>query len=613
MTLLNIVNNLREKTTRHSDRTALNKVMEFLENKGWSEMLPSEFGEFEFLQFINHLSNSSPSVVYHNSTASRRLLQNLHAEGEIFQSSPELWPASQKPTARHFEPLSDEKTKALREWLKVEIDRISGIEKKVEESLKSGVALKYCGNDFRNKANKDPRLMAYNRWTSNLSDVIATIYLAHPDYPLNKEAVKKHYTPPRDIVYEELTNPLITIIKRMSIQNIPSYCEFLEDAKDLTFTKLLTYIYPDQFELITIKTAISLQTGWTFDVIDRIDAENYLYTPIPVNGDWAFVQAPKIKGAKSSNSTTNEQRILLHPCSISNPHSVYNLIKLLKKRTSRLRYGDEYKDVVNTLGCHPLFICLNTHSKSLLVHHTDMRSEAGAIKSGKNRKQIKEQFIKSLGFYFDPRQLRPTRLYLNEKEKNLPLILQVALFGHSSSAVTDEFYKNNAQFKKLRSKRLAKELIKIEKSIADGSFKGSLVPLREEKTIEDRILNIYTNHSGESPLAVCNDPHRPDWGSYIGERLKQPCRQFNKCLQCSRSEVLSDNIPFIVDRYLYLDQKKRTMKKEQFNALYLDEFNASKEVVESYPYQDEIKEAELRWAIEGDLLPPVISELGSWE
>lgn len=613
MTLLNSVNNLRENTTRHSDQTALNKLMAFLKNSGWSEMLPSEFGEFEFLQFISHLSESGSSVAYVNSTASRRLLQNLHAEGEIFQSSPELWPAPKKPTAQHFEALSDEKTEALREWLKVEIDRISGIEKKVEESLKSGVALKCCGSDFRSKTNKDSKLMAYNRWTSNLSDAIATIYHAHPDYPLNKEAVKGRYTSPRDIVYEELTNPLVTMIKRMSIQNIPSYWKFLKDAKDLTFRKLLAYVYPDQFELITIKTAISLQTGWTFDVIDRIDAENFLYDPIPVNGDWAFVQAPKVKGANSSNSTTNEQRMLIHPCSISSPHSVYNLIKLLKKRTSRLRYGDEYKDVVDALGCHPLCICLNTASKDLIIHHTDMRSEAKVIKSGKCRKQIKQQFIKSLGFFFDPRQLRPTRLYLNEYENNMPLILQVALFGHSSSAVTDEFYKDNAQFKKLRSKRLAKELLKIEKSIADGSFKGALVPLREEKTIEDRILNIYTNHSGQSPLAVCNDPYMPDWGQHTGERLKQPCRQFNKCLQCSRSEVLSDNIPFIVDRYLHLDKKKRTMKEDQFNVLYLDEFNAAKEVVESYPYQDEVKEAELRWMIEGDLLPPVISELGSWK
>ncbi|MEZ8985682.1 hypothetical protein [Vibrio cyclitrophicus] len=587
--------------------------MEFLDSKDRREMLPIDFNEFEFLEFISHLSKSGPSVAYNNSTASRRLLQNLHAESEIFDSSPELWPVPKKPTAQHFEALSDEKTEALREWIEVEIDRISGIEKKVEESLESGTALKCCGSDFRSKKNQDPSLMAYNRWTSNLSDAIVTLYNAHPDYPLNKAAVKKHYAPPRDIVYEELTNPLVTMIKRMTIQNISGYRKFLQDAEELTFIKLLTYLYPDQFELITIKTAISLQTGWTFDVVDRIDAENFLYDPIPVNEDWAFVQAPKVKGANSSESSTNEQRILLHPCSISDPHSVYNLIELLKKRTSRLRYGDEYKDVVDSLGYHPLCICLNTASKGLIIHHTDMRSETNVVKGGKCRKQIKTQFIKSLGFHFDPRQLRPTKLYLDEKEKKLPLILQVALFGHSTSAVTEESYKSNSQFKKLRSKRLAKELTQIERSIADGSFKGTLVPLREEKSIEDRILNIFTNHSGESPLAVCNDPYRPDWGEYIGKRLKKPCRQFNKCLQCSRSKVLSDNIPFIVDRYLHLDQKKRTIKEEQFNALYLDEFNAAKEIVESYPYQDEIKDAELRCVIEGDLLPPVISELGSWE
>ena len=215
----------------------------------------------------------------------------------------------------------------------------------------------------------------------------------------------------------------------------------------------------------------------------------------------------------------------------------------------------------------------------------------------------------NLGFSFDTRQLRPTCLYRREKEQNLPYLLQVALFGHSSSAVTDEFYKSSAPFQQLRKDDLAVELNHIQSSIEDGSFKGKLVPLKSTKKIEDKIITIFTDHNGKSPLAFCNNPKKPDWNGYEAEIEKKGyCKRFNKCLLCSCSTVFSDNIPFVVDRYLYLEQKRRELKNGDFFKLYYDEYLAAKEVIDNWPYKEEIKEAEDRTVLDDYLLPPIISE-----
>jgi hypothetical protein len=181
------------------------------------------------------------------------------------------------------------------------------------------------------------------------------------------------------------------------------------------------------------------------------------------------------------------------------------------------------------------------------------------------------------------------------------------LFGHSDSAITDQYYKNSAHFQQIRKDKLSDELDSIQESIDNGSFKGTLVPLKTEKRIKDKIITIFTDHTNESPLSTCTGNMNPDWTG--SENLQLPCRIFNKCLLCSRSSVFEDNIPFVVDRFLYLQQLKKNIRVSSFDSLYLDEFNAAKEVVEYWPYQEQIDQAKDRTFDEGYLLPPIFWEI----
>ncbi|OED66467.1 hypothetical protein A165_04470 [Vibrio tasmaniensis ZS-17] len=592
------------------DRRTISSFREYLSEKNIEKMLSSEFGELQFIEFIQYLSKKkSTKSKYNISVSLRRLISVEHDNGVTFQRNPSTWPTPQKPEPSHFEPLSKEQLDILEPFLKEQIDLAYYKEAIVEEALLKGVPSQKVGTNFWRRENQDSSLPRFSLWEGNLKDTIATLYSGHPEFPNNatdgipKEGGK--YNVPRDLTYTNLTNPIITILKRLSMQRIHNFTPFMVDAPELNMSDVIAYLYPDLQEIIALKIAICLETGWSPDITERIDLHDFIYDPIPMEGDWVFIKSAKEKGAAvNTNTNIREQRVMIHPSSKNNTHSAYNLIQLLSKRTSRFRYGVAYDKLIEDINTHPAFISLTVNRGMKFVAHHPNREN---INRSSSNKYIEEK----LGFKLDLRQLRPTRLYINEKEHNLPLLLQVALFGHSISAITDGIYKENSHFRQLRKDKLALELDAIFETISDGSFRGSLIPLRQTTNIKQKILNIYTNHNGESPLAICHNPFRPDWNSSSTTEiltLQTPCKQFNKCLLCSQSSVGSDNIPFVVDRYLYLDQMRRSIRSDQFDSIYRNEYEAVKEVIESWPYQDEVKEAELRNAVDGYLLPPIISE-----
>ncbi|EKA7371663.1 hypothetical protein OL330_000852 [Vibrio parahaemolyticus] len=614
-TLLAIVDDIYRATVNRADKYALERLKEFLKDEELIDIQAMDFNDKKFTQFISYISTRrSKKQTYNSTTACRRLLNDYNTDHNVFKSSPIHWNVAPKPTPKHFEPLSQERLDTLRNKVKLSIQESYKKEQIVQNAIKKGKASTKTGKDFRNPKKKETHHKPpFNKWTLSLNEALATLYSYYPDYPFRAD-LRSSYDPPKGIDYDEMKNSLVTMLKRMSVQKIRTYCSFIKGEEDyISSAELLSYLYPDELEVTIIKIGISLETGWTKDIIERIDADDYLYDPIPMDGDWAFVMANKVKGANSKQSPFSEQRTMLQPSNMTDPYSAYSLINLLKSRTARLRTGEMYEDYKKTIGNTPLSVHFNQVSRNVTVAHPALRDRKNKSTVNAARQTLKKKLIKTIGFDVDFRVLRPTKLYIDEKEKNLPLALQVTLFGHSISSITDG-YKETPPFTQIRKDKLAAELNEIEKSISDGSFKGSLIPLKENKSIQNRIINIFTNHSGESPLATCTDPYHPDWKPELkGIRQDKPCKTFNKCLLCSQSSVFCDNIPFIVDRKIYLDQKKGSMVEEQFYKHYEDEYDAISEILDAYPYKEEILEAELRCAKEGFLLPPIISELGVWD
>lgn len=596
---------IRESISK-SDRLSATTFDTYCNEVDKSNMNTNQFGDFEFLQYHTYLSTiKSFKAVYLNMTALRKLMTSAHNKGYKFNTHPRYFCCPHKPTPKHFFPLTLEELNKLKTLLRLEIDKIYQREELFKTALKYGNPIVETGAAFKNTVN-GTNPVSFWKWQKQLKDCIFQLYLENPKYPNDTTEVQLEqdgdYALIKKIDFDLMNTPYKLIFKRVGIQRLKNSVPFLTDAPHLNFNDILAIIYPRVYEVYIITWAICLESGWSQDMVERIDFKDYLYCPIPIESDFTFIKTTKQKGINGP-ANIKEAKLFTHPSSKSDPYSAYNLIKLFVERSSRLRLGRNYQKELEDIGSHPFFVYYNdTPGNPILSRHPDRTSY-------KNSNTKNNYTQRKLGFRFDVRQLRTTCLYLREKEQKLPLIVQVALFGHSLSAVTDEFYKNSSPFQQIRKDDLAKELNLLVETLNDGSFKGTLAPLKQSKKIQDKIITIFSNHSGDSPLATCKDNRNPDWPNNEVELRNSPiCRRFNKCLLCSQSMIFSDNIPFIVDRHMYCEQQRRKLRADTFETLYGDEFRATKEVIESWPYRDEILEAQERTIIEGYLLPPIISE-----
>ena len=598
-----------DKNKSKPDYLALSWFLKFLElSKGID--IPIYFGAIEFRKYFNWLREHKPyKAVYTQSVAVRRIciaLQTDELSNVKFADRAEYWPVPQKPTPAHFEVLEQRKRDTLQKYLNTEIDLIYEKERTVQQALKSGQLIKETGADFFGKS---PSKKYFYTWQESINNVIYTLYTAFPDFPGSIDTEEtlpgQRYGRVKNVKCEEMYNTFITIYKRMGIQKLKNASSFLPEHPDLVFNDVLNYLYPGFSEAYCIRWAIELEAAWTPDIVKNIDINDFEIWFPNNSSKTTLVHSRKCKGQQSESAIDVIDKSLVWPSNKENLNSAINLIKLWIKRTSRLRKGIHYKNITDQIGADPFLIYLNDFSNFNNAKSTMLATHPKAINSEcpETRKRYQQ---KVLGFSFDERQLKPTSLYLTEKNKSLSPIMQVALLGHSDSSLTDECYKDDAHFQQIRKEKLAEELNAIERSIKDNSFRATLVPLRSKKTLQDQIITIFTEHAGESPLSVCKDPNKPDWSN--DSKIDTPCHMFNKCLNCSQATVFEDNIPFIVDRFLYLKQQRSSLREDVFGKLYEDEFIASKEVIESWPYQDQIQEAMDRTFVEGYLLPPVISE-----
>lgn len=608
MVISEFISTINKKKSK-PDYLALSWFLKFLElSKGFD--IPIYFGAIEFRKYFNWLREHKPyKAVYTQSVAVRRIciaLQTDELSNVKFADRAEYWPVPEKPTPAHFEVLEQPKRDTLQKYLNTEIDLIYEKERIVQQALKSGQLIKETGADFFGKS---PSKKYFYTWQESINNVIYTLYTAFPDFPGSIDTEEtlpgQRYGRVKNVKCEEMYNTFITIYKRMGIQKLKNASPFLPEHPGLVFNDVLNYLYPSFSEAYCIRWAIELEAAWTPDIVKNIDINDFEIWFPNNSSKTTLVHSRKCKGQQSESAIDVIDKSLVWPSNKENLNSAINLIKLWIKRTSRLRKGIHYKNITDQIGADPFLIYLNDFSNFSNAKSTMLAMHPKAINSEcpETRKRYQQ---KVLGFNFDERQLKPTSLYLTEKNKSLSPIMQVALLGHSDSSLTDEYYKDDAHFQQIRKEKLAEELNAIERSIKDNSFRATLVPLRSKKTLQDQIITIFTEHAGESPLSVCKDPNKPDWSN--DSKIDTPCHMFNKCLNCSQATVFEDNIPFIVDRFLYLKQQRSCLREDVFGKLYEDEFIASKEVIESWPYQDQIQEAMDRTFVEGYLLPPVISE-----
>jgi len=588
-----------------SDRHAATAFLEFCCARFGDDLPPTQLGLWEFSEFVEMLGASrTESQAYNFGTASRRLCQKLENDGVRFKTSPKNWKTPPKPDRDSFDPLSREDYEKLCEYLAAVINRIKDRIRLVAEAESHTFTGEASGEVFAS------REKSFAKYQVTLIDAVSVMLEVFPDFPIECERGDlldhgKFGINSSKVDYEGMTNALKVLRKRFTMQRMRYFLPVLSDAPDFCFQDVADIVLPTEEEAAAIRKAICLETGWSPDLVANIDPHDFAFQEVDPTSDVVCIKTVKEKGTQRGKDY-KEAKLMVALSSKSKPDSAYNLIKLWLKRTRILRQTPLFSKLVDDHGFEPFFVVASQIANLAKNHAGRLRFLHPKSEKGRHNGALNRIYKKTLGITFDERQLRPTHLYFRLKDQGVSFALMVALFGHSYSSLTDEVYRSGKAFEQDRKDRLSDALKEIEESISDGSFAGELIPLKEQKTVEDKVFTVFSDHSNENPIAICSDPLNPSWPGH-NRRVQsgKRCRAFNKCLLCSKSRVFSNNLPFVVDRYLYLEKLSRSLRDDQFS-MHLDEYRAAKNVVETWPYQDDVEDAKERTFLEGHILPPVL-------
>lgn len=593
----------RELVTNKNERRYLDELLSFCRVRFGDQFCTDEVGLFEFSEFVQAVESTKPEpAAYALTTTIRRFCRTLESGEVKFKTSPVNWKCPPKPDIDHFDPLSRQEYQKLCSYLSQTIREINERLRLIEQAETHQSRVEQCGEAFTSGE------LRFFKYQVTLLDALAAFIKYLPDYPIDAEsealeAEGRYFLNNKKVDYRGLENEVQVLRKRFAVQRLKAVLPVLSDFPEYGMQDVLDILLPNEEEAQAIRKAICLETGWSPDLVAHINPKDYLFSEIDPDSDTVFLKTIKIKGTQRGASY-QEAKSIFFPVSKSKPDGAYKLIKLWLRRTEVLRNTKTYAELVDRLGFEPFFVVAAHNNRNRA--HGSLRVIHPESKVGRSNTTINPIYMEKLGFVFDERRLRPTHLYFRSKDQDIPFALMVTLFGHSNSAITDEFYQSGSNFEQDRKDRLSQVLSEIEESISDGTFAGELIPLKEKKAIEDKVYTVFADHTNENPIAICSDPYNPSWPGY-NKRIRpgRACKAFSKCLICAKSQVFSDNLPFVVDRYLYLEKKRRSLREDQFS-MHLDEYNAAKNIVDSWPYQEEVDEAKERTFLEGHLLPPVL-------
>jgi hypothetical protein len=105
-----IKNNTSISISSEIDVLHLRWFTEFLINDNKEYLKPDDFGDFQFLEFINWMSNKrSYKIIYKAANTVRKLMRKFNSPETQFKTNPKYWPVPSKPEPNHFEVIDEEK------------------------------------------------------------------------------------------------------------------------------------------------------------------------------------------------------------------------------------------------------------------------------------------------------------------------------------------------------------------------------------------------------------------------------------------------------------------------------------------------------------------------
>jgi len=387
-------------------------------------------------------------------------------------------------------------------------------------------------------------------------------------------------------------HPSKSILKEVIIGHAGSYDDFK------------SYVYPNMEEVLCMFMFIAIQTGWNPETIAVLDADDFEHAlSQSIDGNTAIISSTKSKGQTNSNDLNNRVKIIHSLSSTSDMYSALNLIKLVKKRTSRIRSSKIATNIISTSEFdNPLFF----YASNGFVSYLKPGLRGNSYRSIQNFLQRYKIFepdgnrLKSI----DLRRIRPTWREAHH-DRGTDDKLVTMLMGHAAEITTDTHYDNHSVAKLRRKKRLARELIGIVEDLDTGAFKGFISVHKNARTVSSIVQHghVFTDEN-ERYICICLDSKSPTWeGSDKAITKGQLCTFLTKCLLCEQCVVTVETLPYIVDRGNYISKQRTRISSYDFKMLFGKEKTAIDSLLESWPNQEQIEDAIFTAITDGPLLP----------
>lgn len=484
----------------------------------------------------------------------------------------------------------------------------------------------YKKNNWSKLADKGrPYKNSFKDFKCTLADAAKTIYESNYLFDYDSEQlIRTHKDTTKTLRNDSCVTPEMMLIRRFRTSLVKGKGKYsnkpLIDSDIQKYTDFLKELYPTAEELIVILAFIMLQTGWNLETALNIDIDLYEHAiSKSVDTDIAVLASIKKRGGNGKTPYASE-KLIYAPSDTSDKYSAYNLYQLLFRLTKPMRQGINYQVLIDELCFEPAFIYIISNygtNKRMFDYYHDKKT-GDCITNYLEENKIIENGERLLKRNHLLQRLRPTWQRLKKKGGTSRSAISM-LLGHANSDTTDIHYDNSSVSVADRKERGITELNEIEHSIRTKTFKGKLVPLRTGTSNSNldnfREGQLFVDDKNNRLISFCNNPLLPSWTGWENRVKKgQKCQQVQKCLLCSQARITVDSLPYIIDRARYIEQQERALSPIEFSKLYSDQIEAIDYILNTWPNQDDIDEAELYVDKNGPLLPsdlliPGIAEL----
>lgn len=378
----------------------------------------------------------------------------------------------------------------------------------------------------------------------------------------------------------------------------------------LSIDEHLSLYYPTAVDAAGIALLMMLQAGWNKETVMDIDKDNHVHglTGIVENGI-KIVWSEKYRSQSLLKPYDAPKRMFAQTNS-SDPYSLYSLIQLSKELTAPIAHCtfgkmDKIKNrPVNSMFSfvRPRMAWVSAGPVGTLDHDQTFSLSVAKL--------LKEYVVTDNGVRLTnakslTRRIRTTWMFYNSEKTPFAFLSQ--LLGHESRDTTDKHYDSSPAASSRRFERLREALEEVISLLRSRNFKGILGETQQTAAVLS--LSVFHLPFLDRALWACKDRTRPDWKGAPILAAGALCGELDKCIFCGQLWVLKDSLPYLVERLKHIEDQFRDHSYSTLSSNLVDEQRAIETILNSWPDQNDVKEAVRYRALNSPLLPREMRDL----